>query len=154
MPLTYADSSAVVKRYVPEAGSRWVVELCEREQLALSLLAIPEVASALSRRAREGTLTAAQRDTLFRLFMADTGGYALVTFTQTVAQRAARLLLQAPPQVRLRALDAIHLASALHAFARARRRGVATGDFVSADAHLLAAGQWAGLSTQNPEAQT
>jgi hypothetical protein len=154
MPLTYADSSAVVKRYVPEVGSRWVAELCERERIALSLLVVPEVASALSRRAREGTLTPTQRDTLFRLFMEDMRTYAVVSYNQTIAQRAARLLVQAPVQVRLRALDAIHLASALHAFARARRRGVAVGDFVTADAQVLAAAQWAALSTQNPETQT
>ncbi len=62
--------------------------------------------------------------------------------------------MQAPPQVRLRALAAIPLASALQAFARARRRGVAVGDFVTADVTLLAAAQWAGLTTQNPETAT
>jgi hypothetical protein len=48
-------------------------------------------------------------------------------------------------------LDALHVASARLAFARARRRGVATGNLVTADTALLGAAIWAGLPTLNPE---
>jgi predicted nucleic acid-binding protein len=154
MPLSYVDTSGLVKRYVPEAGSAWVTRLCQQEPIATSLIAVPEMASALARRAREGALTVQQRDTLFQAFVRDARAFTLVDPNRTVAQRAVRLLLQAPPGVRLRALDAIHLACAQSAFARARRRGVATGDFVSSDVALLTAAQWAGLSIQNPEIQT
>jgi predicted nucleic acid-binding protein len=154
MPLSYLDTSGLVKRYLPEAGSAWVTHLCHQEPITTSLIAVPEMASAFARRAREGALTSQQRDALFRAFLRDARAFALVAPNRTVVQWAARLLFQAPPHIRLRALDAVHLASALLAFARARRRGVATGDFVSADLDLLAAAQWAGLSTRNPETQT
>lgn len=154
MPLSYLDTSGLVKRYLPETGSTWVTRLCQQEPIAASLIVVPEMASALARRAHEGSLTVQQRDALFQAFVRDARAFTLVDPNQAVAQRAARLLLQAPVHVRLRALDAVHLASALHAFARARRRGVATGHFVSSDLALLTAAQWAGLSTQNPETQT
>ncbi len=70
---------------------------------------------------------------------------------QAIAQQAATLLLTAPLPVRLRTLDALHVASARLAFARARRRGVATGSFIAADRALLDAATWAGVPTLNPE---
>jgi len=61
------------------------------------------------------------------------------------------MLLEAPLHLRLRSLDALHLATARLAFARARRRGVATGAFVTADQELAAAADWAGLTPLIPE---
>ncbi|HEY8694359.1 MAG TPA: hypothetical protein VIR57_16650 [Chloroflexota bacterium] len=61
------------------------------------------------------------------------------------------MLLSTPAPIRLRALDALHLASARSAFARARRRGIATGSFVTADGALLQAAAWAQLPSLNPE---
>lgn len=46
----------------------------------------------------------------------------MVEPTQAIAQQAATLLLSAPVPVRLRTLDALHVASAQLAFARARWR--------------------------------
>ena len=151
MPLTYLDSSALIKRYVVEAGSAWVARLCDAEPTAVSLVTVPEVASALARRTREGDLTPQQRDTLFRLFLSDARSFVVVDVSQAISQRAAALLLTAPATVRLRSLDALHVASALWTFARARRRGVTTGSFVTADRALAAAASWAGLSAINPE---
>lgn len=71
MPLVYLDTSALAKRYVQEVGSEWVVRLCQREPAAISLIAIPELASALARRTREGALSAQERDTLFQAFLRD-----------------------------------------------------------------------------------
>ena len=60
------------KRYIPEAGSRWVTPTnAEAEPIATSLIAVTEIASALARRSREGALTAEQGDTLLRLFLSD-----------------------------------------------------------------------------------
>ncbi len=42
--------------YVPELGSTWVASLCQQQPAAISLIAVPELASALARRAREGAL--------------------------------------------------------------------------------------------------
>ena len=151
MPLTYFDSSALVKQYIPEVGSAWVTRLCQQQPVAISLLAIPEIASALARRTREDALTTEQRDTLFQAFLRDARSFTLVDLHQAIAHQAATFLLTAPLQVRLRALDALHVASAHWAFARASRRGVATGSFVTADRALVNAATWAGLPTLNPE---
>ena len=153
MALAYLDTSALVKRYVLERGSAWIKQLCETEPIAISAIASAEVASTFARKAKEGVLTAAQRDTLFGLFLSDAQSYVVIGMNKTVVQRAAVMLLTAPPGVRLRTLDALHAASAERVFGRARRRGIATGDFVAADGNLLAAAQWAGLSTVNPETQ-
>jgi predicted nucleic acid-binding protein len=151
MPLTYLDSSALVKRYIPEAGSAWIRRLCDAEPVAISLISVPEIASALARRTREGVLTAQQRDTLFRLFLSNVQSFVVVDVNQTIAQRAATMLLTVPVPLRLRALDALHVTSAQWAFARARRRGIATGNFVTADHALVDAAAWAGLPAVNPE---
>lgn len=151
MALSYLDTSALAKRYLPEVGSAWVEQLCQQEPVAISLVAIPELASAIARRVREGALSAQQRDTLFQAFVRDARSFTVVEPGQAIAEQAAALLLTAPLPVRLRTLDALHVASAQLAFARARRRGVATGSFVTADRALLDAASWAGLPTLNPE---
>lgn len=151
MALVYLDTSALAKRYVPEVGSEWVVRLCQREPAAISLIAIPELASAFARRTREGALSAQQRDTLFQAFLRDLRAFVVVEPIQAIVQQAATLLFMTPPSIRLRTLDALHVASARLAFARARRHGVATGSFITADRALLDAANWAGLPTLNPE---
>lgn len=152
MPLTYFDSSALVKRYIREAGSDWVVRLCQAEPIAISLITIAEIASAFARRTREGTLTVQQRDTLFQFFLEDAPSFVTAAPNPTITRQAATLLLTAPVPIRLRSLDALHVTSAQWSFARARRRGIATGSFVTADHGLLEAARWAGLTAVNPEA--
>jgi predicted nucleic acid-binding protein len=151
MALAYLDTSALAKRYLPEVGSAWVARLCRQEPVATSLVAIPELASALARRTRQAALTTQQRDALFQAFVRDARAFTMVEPNQAIAQQAAILLLTAPLPVRLRTLDALHVASAQLAFARAHRRGVATGSFITADRALLDAASWAGLPTLNPE---
>jgi predicted nucleic acid-binding protein len=151
LPLAYLDSSALIKRYLPEPGAAWVARHCEQEPIAVSLVTVPEVASALSRRTREGALTAVQRDMLFQAFLRDVQTFTVIGLHQATAQQAASLLLTAPIPVRLRTLDALHVASAKLAFTRARRRGLATGSFITADRALVDAATWAGLPTLNPE---
>ena len=151
MPLNYFDSSTLVKRYIAETGSDWVTHVSDSEPVATSLITVTEIASALARRTREGALTAQQRDILFRLFVTDLRSSVLVDLNQTITQHAATFLLTAPVPVRLRSLDALQLASAQWSFARARRRGIATGTFVTADRALAAAAGWLEVPTINPE---
>jgi uncharacterized protein len=151
MPLNYLDTSALVKRYVPEVGSGCVAQLCQREPVAISLITFPEIASALARRAREGTLTGDQRDLLWEAFIRDARSFTVIGVGQSIARQAITLLFGAPLTVRLRTLDALHVASAQQAFARARRRGIATERFVTSDRALVETAAWAGLPTINPE---
>ena len=53
----YFDSSAFAKRYIDEAGTAEVLEWCDRAtELAFSVIAVPELASAFRRLLREGRL--------------------------------------------------------------------------------------------------
>lgn len=151
MPLNYVDTSALIKCYLPEPGSAWMSGLVASEPIMISLLAVVEFSSALARRTREGALTLRQRDDVWRTFLRDTAEFAVLGLTGPVAREAAGLLFTGPPAIRLRALDALHLATARWSFARARRRGIATGSFVTADRMLLEAARWAGLAVINPE---
>lgn len=151
MSLHYLDTSALVKRYVPEQGSAWVQTLCSSEDVAISLLAIVELASALARRTRAGDLAESDRDTIFLSFLSDVNEYHMLGVTEAIARQGAVLLLTSPPNVRIRSLDALHLATAQLSFTRAREQGIATGQFVTADQDLIDAAQWTGLVTTNPE---
>lgn len=151
MPLHYVDTSALAKRYLPEEGSDWVNALFSTGPLAISNLAVVELASALARRTREGDLTAETRDAIFRTFLADIERLVVLELGAEVMQHATTMILGAPRSIRLLSLDALHLATARVAFAKAQRRGVAVGSFVTADTGLAAAASWAGLTPLTPE---
>jgi predicted nucleic acid-binding protein len=54
----FLDSSALAKRYVEETGSAAVDDLCvQATELAVSVICVPEIISALNRRLRERRLT-------------------------------------------------------------------------------------------------
>jgi predicted nucleic acid-binding protein len=133
---TVFDSSALAKRYVAEAGSEAVDEVCRATAvLALSVLCVPEIVSALNRRVREQRLT--RRDYLeakSRL-AADAGDAVIIQLTPAVLARAVSLLETND----LRALDALHVAGALEWGAEL---------FVSADERQLRAAKRSGLRTR------
>lgn len=153
MPLNYFDSSAMTKRYMFESGTAWVRRVSQDEPVAISRITVSEVASALARLVREGSLTPDAREEQFRAFRRDVTAYEVVELDVAIANDAASLLLSAPPPIRLRTLDMLHVATARLLFARARQRGIATGSFVSADRGQLDAAAWAGLPVVNPEDQ-
>jgi predicted nucleic acid-binding protein len=76
MALYFFDSSALVKRYVHEQGSVWVHEVTASASghlIHISLLTIAEeeIASALARRHRKGSLSTSERDRLFGASLVD-----------------------------------------------------------------------------------
>ena len=110
----YLDASALVKLFVPEPESDDLNRaLAGLTDVIVSDLALTEVASALGRRVREQRLT---RDTAQRLYREASKLQASAhraELTPPVHRRAERLMLSlATP---LRALDALHLATALDA---------------------------------------
>ena len=110
----YLDSSALVKLFVPEPESDSLNEaLLGAKGVILSDLALTEMASALGRRTREGVLTTRQARHLHREALRLTASCRHVELTPPVLRRAERLLLSLP--MPLRALDALHLATALEA---------------------------------------
>lgn len=129
----FLDTSAFAKRYIAEAGSGKVQDLCEKaEGLAVSVICLPEILSTLTRLTRETKLTRAQYNTLKTNVVADLGDADICEITTDVMNRVIDLLESNP----LRAMDAIHLASAL-----AYQPDV----FVSADHRQIAAAKKARL---------
>jgi predicted nucleic acid-binding protein len=133
---TFFDSSAFAKRYVQEPGSEAVDALCmEATDLALSVVCIPEILSALNRRVRERSLSARQYRTAKEALFDDIRDAEIVNLTPDVISTCTTLLEASP----VRAMDALHVACALQWGAEM---------FVSADERQVAAAKKAGLRTR------
>lgn len=133
---TFFDSSAFAKRYIEEAGSQAVESLCMgATDLALSILCIPEIISALNRRLREGDLLEQDYREAKRRLSEDVEDAGIVNLTPSVVSTCTTILEASP----VRALDALHIACAL---------GWKAELFVSADQRQIAAAQQAGLQTE------
>jgi hypothetical protein len=129
----YLDTSALAKLYLPEPGSDALESaLLGRRDLLVSDLAATELTSALSRRLREGDLSAPDARRVYTRLSRDLsrGEYELLELTRAVHRDAERLLLSLGRTIALRVLDALHLALA---------SGSGAGAFVSFDRKQLAA---------------
>ena len=149
MTAQYFDTSALVKRYVDEVGSLWVRDRVDTATglLLTSSMTRVEVACALARRYREGTLTRDIHDELWQAFSYDIA-VRLRTLrinldTLTIAERLAK-------HYPLRAYDAVHLATALVARQRLATEGITGVTFLSADYRLLDYARREGIPVENP----
>lgn len=132
----FFDSSALAKRYVQEAGSEDVAKICQQAtSLGISIIAVPEIISALNRRRREGNLSADDYARVKRQLALDVADADLVHLKTDVVAESVQLLEQS----QLRAMDALHVASAVV---------WKTDLFVSSDRRQLAAAGEAGLVTK------
>ncbi|TLY55243.1 MAG: type II toxin-antitoxin system VapC family toxin, partial [Gammaproteobacteria bacterium] len=78
----FLDTSALAKRYIAEQGSDKVLRLCrEAEQLAVSVICLPELISALNRLVRERRLSRPQYRMLKRTLLDDLAGADLCELT-------------------------------------------------------------------------
>jgi predicted nucleic acid-binding protein len=146
----FLDSSALVKRYVPETGTAWIQAIADAATgnlLIISRITWVEVLSALARRQREGSLSATDVHLIIQRFRYDLNHqYQVVELDRTVMENAGQLVNQYP----LRAYDAVQLASVLRiqpTFATATSTSLV---FLTADDRLLTIAQTAGLLTDNP----
>lgn len=150
MAIYYADSSALVKRHVIEAGTAWMQALCLPENnnvIITARLSMVEVYSALNRRVREANLEASDYLDLENDFtVACLSDYQLVELTPEVVEQAKGLL----ERHLLRAYDAVQLAAARVANAAIGAAGLPPLIFLAADDRLLAAAQAEGLQADNP----
>ncbi len=137
----YFDTSALVKRYVDEAGRRDVLRLLRRHEVATSAIMPVELRSALRRRVTEGTLDEERVPEILKRVAAERGFWALIDVGSEVLATAETLVAEQP----LRALDAIHVASAQFL---AGRIAVPELVFVSADARQTAAAAAVGMRTR------
>lgn len=74
MTVYYFDSSAIVKRYITEVGTGWVIGTADvgaGNEILISLLARTEVPAAIFKRQREGSITAADAGLAVSDFVSD-----------------------------------------------------------------------------------
>ena len=110
MTILYLDTSALVKLYVTEVGSKDVATWVARARhVGTSRVAYPEARAALARRQREGAFGVASLRRAVQALDADLPAYTVVELAPAVALRAGDLA----ERHGLRGFDAIHLASAL-----------------------------------------
>jgi predicted nucleic acid-binding protein len=107
--MRYFDASALAKRYVREKGSVKVRRLLSSDLAATSRYSAVEIASALARRAREGTISHEDRERTLAALHQDLTAMLIVELTAEVVTRAQGLL----QRHFLRAGDAVQLASCL-----------------------------------------
>lgn len=142
--MNYLDTSALVKRFVAEAGSERVAGLMVRGGLvATATIAYAEVFAALARRHREGALSRAAYATVQRRFAREWDAYVRVDLVEAVLRRARDLVHRHP----LRAYDAVHLGTALD-LQEALGEPVT---LIAADSRLLDAASSEHLAVINPE---
>jgi predicted nucleic acid-binding protein len=150
MALYFFDSSALVKRYVHEHGSAWVREAtagASGHLIHLSLLTVAELASALARRQREGSLTVLERVRLFGAFLLDCASAYLLRVEEDVLEQAISLLNRHP----LRTADAIQVATAVLLSHTLPADQFGPVIMVLSDDRILQAAMGEGLPSENSE---
>ena len=74
MSLYFCDSSAIIKRYVTEAGTAWlldITDLATNNRIYLARITFVEVVSALTRRARSGSFSVTEASAVIAQFRHD-----------------------------------------------------------------------------------
>jgi len=150
VPIYFLESSAVVKRYVTETGTAWVLNLTNPRagnQLHLARITGVEVVSAIARRTRGGSVSVADAATALADFRHDfTHAYRIVEITPTIVSRA----MQLAETYALRGYDAVQLAAALDVQSYLSSLTQSGLTMISADVELNAAAMAAGLITEDP----
>lgn len=135
----YLDTSVLVKRYVAEPDSDAVDDVVEGFTLVSSELAVTELWSALLAKERNHGLMTAARELAWNAFLTeiDEGVLRLIPLDGVMLREANGMMLRVHPQVPLRTLDALHLAT---------YASVIMGPLFTQDARLLAAAKLLGFA--------
>ena len=130
------DSSSLAKRYVQEYGSKKTDRLLQHaSELALCIILVPEIVSALNRRLRERLITIRDYRKAKQQLLDDVHDATILQVTPAVISHAVNLLEKNV----LRAMDALHVACALEWQADL---------FITSDKRQFIAAKSAGLETE------
>ena len=142
--MLFFDTSALVKRYADETGTRTVDQLIETPEntVIITSLSVIEIASAFRRKSNRGDISDKRRDALLGSFFEEaTERFTVIPVDEGIFETAFDLVLDDD----LRTLDSLQLAAAL---------SLPTPNpdltFVCADTTLIDIAQQHGLSTNNP----
>lgn len=146
----FLDTSAVVKRYAPERGSRWIKGFIENPANLVTIvqICIVEVAAALAKKVRTGEISRDDCQQALSRFLADVerGDYEILEIDDEVVSFAVGLTQRHP----LRSYDAVHLAAALVLNCALVEVGFSPPTFVAADNVLCEAAEKEKLAVENP----
>ena len=150
MPAYFIESSAFVKRFAPERGSKFVLDLLRpkaKNRFYAARLTEVEVCAALIRRQKGRTISVEQTAKALRRLQRD--------FPRRLTHIAVsdRVIVEAFKLVQthgLRGYDAIQLSAALEANNERLERGLLPLILVSADNDLNDAARIEGLTVENP----
>ena len=150
----FLDTSALVKNYVTEIGSPWIIEHCQPDSghtIIISQATLVEAVAALCRKARatdfRQRISEADRDHNISLFRQDVQRrYNLVQVAPAIYTYAGDLCRMH----RLRAYDAVQLACALGVRNDSILNQAPEPIFVSADTGLLEIAITEGFSVEDP----
>ena len=108
--IAYLDASALVKRYVAEAGSAEVLEFIHQaEAVGTAVISRAEVAAALAKASRIQILLRDEAVSALKVFNRDWENLVRLQMTEGLVSRAVSLAWD----YGLRGYDAVHLAAAL-----------------------------------------
>lgn len=110
MAIIYLDTSALVKQYVQENGSRDVQKLIRTADYAgTSLITQAEMAAALARATRMGLIPSGEAEAAWEEFQTDWDSLSRLKVSRQIIDLSSTLAWKYP----LRGYDAVHLASAV-----------------------------------------
>ncbi|MGI8638670.1 MAG: type II toxin-antitoxin system VapC family toxin [Pyrinomonadaceae bacterium] len=150
MSAYFFDSSGLVKRYIAETGSKWIIGLLKPSADNLIFIAPMtgvEVVSAIARRRKGLTITQPNaQKAIFRFQRDFRKRFVKNNLTPQLVEDA----MQIANKYELRGYDAVQLASAIEANRLRQINGLLSIIFISADSNLNSAAQAEGMAVDNP----
>jgi len=150
MSAYYLDSSGIVKRYVSERGSAWVVSITgigAQNEILTTLMSGAEVVAAICKSGRTGSITAQDVMKALATFKSEFRTHFVVI---TVSDQTVDSAMTLAEKHGLRGYDSVQLATALELKAERDLTNASPLVFVASDNKLNAAAQAEGLLVENP----
>lgn len=150
MSVYFFDSSALVKRYIIETGSRWIIKLLKpsaNNTIFIAQITGVEVTAAIARKRKGLSITPDKAQKSILRFQRD---FQYRFYQQSLAPKIVNLAMNLADKYELRGYDAVQLASAIEANNLRQINGLSPIIFVSADNALNSAAQTEGLTIDNP----
>jgi predicted nucleic acid-binding protein len=151
MAVYFLDSSALVKRYISETGSAWILGLFDpalNNEVFIAAITSVEIIAAITRRSRSGSISITDVTVTCNQFKSDLQkDYQIVEITENIIN-SGMVLSQT---YGLRGYDAIQLAAGRAVNTLCIANGLPPITFVSADNELNAAVISEGLMIENPD---
>lgn len=150
MAVYFIDSSALVKRYISETGSTWVLGLFDpalNNEVFIAAITGVEIIAAITRRSRGGSISVMDATATCNQLRSDLQkDYQIVEITENIINSGMTFA----ETFGLRGYDAIQLAVGRAVNTLCIASGLPTITFVSADNELNAAAIGEGLVVENP----